>query len=102
MPRHGKKFRAALEKVDLEKQYGAEAALTLIKEVAYANFDETVEVHARTGIDPRQAEQAVRTMQQNLGRIPRCGKIVCEGRANRRHSASLSRVLRPTALLATA
>jgi large subunit ribosomal protein L1 len=61
MPKHGKKFRAALEKVDLEKQYGAEDALTLIKEVAYANFDETVEVHARTGIDPRQAEQAVRT-----------------------------------------
>ena len=61
MPRHGKKFRAALEKVDLEKQYGAEAALTLIKDVAFANFDETVEIHARTGIDPRQAEQAVRT-----------------------------------------
>jgi large subunit ribosomal protein L1 len=61
MPKHGKKFRAALEKVDLEKQYGADDALTLIKEVAYANFDETVEIHARTGIDPRQAEQAVRT-----------------------------------------
>ena len=36
-------------------------ALALIKDVAFANFDETVEVHARLGIDPRQAEQSIRT-----------------------------------------
>lgn len=61
MPRHGKKYRAAVEKVDETAEYTAERAVALIKEIAYASFDETVEVHARLGIDPRQAEQAVRT-----------------------------------------
>jgi large subunit ribosomal protein L1 len=59
--RHGKKYLDASKKVDETAEYGAEAALALIKEIAYANFDETVEVHARLGIDPRQAEQAIRT-----------------------------------------
>lgn len=58
---HGKKYRAAIAKIDVEREYDAPTALTLMKEVAYANFDETVEVHARMGIDPRQADQAIRT-----------------------------------------
>ncbi len=61
MAKHGKKYLEAIKKVDLDGIYGAEDALNLIKDVAYANFDETVEVHVRTGIDPRQADQAVRT-----------------------------------------
>ena len=61
MPKHGKKYREAVAKVDLDAQYTADNALALIKEVAYANFDETVEVHARLGVDPRQADQAIRT-----------------------------------------
>jgi len=61
MPKHGKKFLEAVKKVHESREYGAEDALALIKEMAYANFDETVEVHARLGVDPRQAEQAVRT-----------------------------------------
>jgi large subunit ribosomal protein L1 len=61
MPKHGKKYREAVAKVDLDAQYTADNALGLIKEVAYANFDETVEVHARLGVDPRQADQAIRT-----------------------------------------
>jgi large subunit ribosomal protein L1 len=61
MPKHGKKYREAVSKVDLDAQYSADNALGLIKEVAYANFDETVEVHARLGVDPRQADQAIRT-----------------------------------------
>jgi large subunit ribosomal protein L1 len=61
MSRHGKKYIDAVKKIDETAEYSAEAALALIKEVAYANFDETVEVHARLGIDPRQAEQSIRT-----------------------------------------
>jgi len=61
MPKHGKKYREAVSKVDLDAQYSADNALGLLKEVAYANFDETVEVHARLGVDPRQADQAIRT-----------------------------------------
>jgi large subunit ribosomal protein L1 len=61
MPKHGKKYREAEQKVDAERLYSADEAISLLKEVAFANFDETVEVHARLGIDPRQADQAVRS-----------------------------------------
>jgi len=61
MPKHGKKYLEAVKKVDETAEYGADAAISLMKEIAYANFDETVEVHARLGIDPRQADQAIRT-----------------------------------------
>lgn len=61
MPKHGKKYEAAAAKVDAEKLYGADEAIALLKEISTANFDETVEVHARLGIDPRQADQTVRS-----------------------------------------
>jgi large subunit ribosomal protein L1 len=61
MPKHGKKYEAAAAKVDREKLYGADEAIALLKEISTANFDETVEVHARLGIDPRQADQTVRS-----------------------------------------
>jgi large subunit ribosomal protein L1 len=56
----GKKYRAALEKVE-DRLYQPDEAVALLKEIAFANFDETIEVHARLGIDPRQADQAVRS-----------------------------------------
>ncbi len=56
----GKKRKAALEKVDQERLYAPKDALTLAKELASGNFDETVEVHIRLGVDPRQADQQVR------------------------------------------
>jgi large subunit ribosomal protein L1 len=61
MPKHGKKYLAAAKQVDADKLYLPEEAIDLLKQVAYANFDETIEVHARLGIDPRQADQAVRS-----------------------------------------
>src|SRR3954470_9171339 len=61
MPNHGKKFLEASKKVDSERLYAPDEAVSLLKEVAFANFDETVEVHARLGIDPRQADQTVRS-----------------------------------------
>ncbi len=61
MAKHGKKYEEALKKVDDERLYTVEEASSLLKDVAFANFDETVELHARLGIDPRQADQAVRS-----------------------------------------
>jgi large subunit ribosomal protein L1 len=61
MPKHGKKYQDAAKKVDDERLYSADEAVTLLKEIAFANFDESVEVHARLGIDPRQADQTVRS-----------------------------------------
>ncbi len=60
MPKHGKKYRAAAEKIDETKLYAPDEAARLLKESAYAKFDETVELHIRTGLDPRHADQLVR------------------------------------------
>ena len=55
-----KKYKAAEEKVEAGKVYSPIAALSLVKEIALANFDETVEAHFRLGIDTRQADQQLR------------------------------------------
>jgi len=60
MPKQGKKYRAALAKVDLEKMYSPQEAVALAKETAYTKFDASVEVHMRTALDPRQSDQQVR------------------------------------------
>ena len=60
MAKHGKNFRAAAAKVDSQKLYTPLAAVKLVKEVAPAKFDETVEAHFRLGIDTRKADQNVR------------------------------------------
>ncbi len=61
MAKHGKRFLEALKLVDVDREYTVEEASELLKRVAFANFDETIEVHARLGIDPRQADQTVRS-----------------------------------------
>ena len=61
MPKHGKKYIEAERKIDQTRAYLPDEAIDLLKQVAFANFDETVEVHARLGIDPRQADQTVRS-----------------------------------------
>lgn len=60
MRKHGRKYSEALEQVDRSHFYSPEEALSLVKEVSFANFDETVEVHFRLGVDPRHADQQVR------------------------------------------
>lgn len=60
MPKHGKNFRAAAEKVEKFKLYSPLEAVKLVKEVAPAKFDETVEAHFRLGIDTRKADQNIR------------------------------------------
>ena len=61
MPKHGKKYNAAAAKIDREREYHPEEAIKLLKEIAFANFDETIEAHFRLNIDPRQADQNVRS-----------------------------------------
>lgn len=61
MTKHGKKYQQALERVEPEKLYTPDEAIALLREVSFANFDESVEVHFRLGIDPRQADQNVRS-----------------------------------------
>lgn len=58
--KQGKKFVAAAEKVEGKKLYSPLAAVRLVKSIAPAKFDETIEVHFRLGIDTRQADQMVR------------------------------------------
>jgi large subunit ribosomal protein L1 len=60
MAKHGKKYVAASTKVDPTQQRTAPEALTLVKELASAKFDETVELAVRLGVDPRKADQMVR------------------------------------------
>lgn len=60
MAKHGKKYTAALAKVDPTKAYSAREAVALAKETSITKFDSTVEVHLRTALDPRQADQQVR------------------------------------------
>ena len=61
MPKHGKKYLAALEKVDQNQLYSPADAITLVKETSFTKFDATVELHLRLGIDPRHADQNIRT-----------------------------------------
>jgi large subunit ribosomal protein L1 len=74
MSKHGKKYLAAVAKVDINKQYEPHQALALVKTTAYASFDATVEVHMRMGLDPRQADQMVRdvvVLPNGLGKTVR-------------------------------
>jgi large subunit ribosomal protein L1 len=61
MAKVAKRKVEARSKVERGQHYSPQEAIHLVKDAAYANFDESVEVHARLGIDPRQADQSVRS-----------------------------------------
>jgi large subunit ribosomal protein L1 len=58
--KHGKKYQEASKLVDGSKAYTPEEAVELAKKASYVQFDETVELHLRMGVDPRSADQQVR------------------------------------------
>jgi large subunit ribosomal protein L1 len=60
MPKQGKKYRDALEKVPRGVRFQPDEALELVRELSFARFDETVEVATRLSVDPRKADQIVR------------------------------------------
>src|SRR4029079_14897079 len=71
MKKHGKKYNAAAEKIEVGRKYNLEEAVSKVKEIAFAKFDETVELTRWLGVDPRKADQLVRgtvVLPHGLGR----------------------------------
>ena len=80
MARNGKKFRAAAEKVE-DRFYSLEEAMSLMRKVCYAGFDESVEIVLRLGVNPKHADQMVRgtvILPHGLGR-KKCVLVVAGG-----------------------
>ncbi len=74
MAKHGKKYRAALEKIEPDRKYTLDEGLAKVKEVAFAKFDESVELTMWLGVDPRKADQLVRgtvVLPNGLGKLKR-------------------------------
>jgi len=74
MAKHGKKYMAAVAKIDQDRNYEPDEAIALVKETAIATFDSTVEIHIRLGVDPRHADQQVRdvvVLPHGLGKTVR-------------------------------
>ncbi|MBA3422226.1 MAG: 50S ribosomal protein L1 [Thermoleophilaceae bacterium] len=71
MPKHGKRYRDQLAKIDREREYSPAEAISLIREIQSAKFSETVETHVRTGLNVRHADQQLRgtiSLPNGLGR----------------------------------
>jgi len=60
MPKRGKKYQEAAKLIEPGRLYSPEEALDLVRKTNYTSFDATVELHLRTGLDPRHADQQVR------------------------------------------
>jgi large subunit ribosomal protein L1 len=89
MTQHGKKYKDSLTKVDREELHGVAEAVDLVKSMASAKFDETIELAVRLGVDPRKADQIVRgtlSLPSGTGRTVRvavfaAGEAAAEARA---------------------
>ncbi|MBE0414979.1 MAG: 50S ribosomal protein L1 [Dehalococcoidia bacterium] len=71
MAKHGKGYQEAAKLVDRTREYDPKEAIKLAKQAAYANFDETMELHLHMGLDPSHADQQVRgvaNLPQGLGK----------------------------------
>jgi large subunit ribosomal protein L1 len=83
MARKGKRYQEAAARVDNAKFYSVDEAIALAKEIHPAKFDETVELHIKTGLDPRHAEQQIRgstVLPHGLGKVLRV-LVFTEGEA---------------------
>ena len=83
MPKHGKRYLQAAAKVDRDRLYTPDEAITLLKETSFVTFDATIELHLRLGIDPRHADQNIRTtvaLPHGTGRTVRV-LAFCQGDA---------------------
>ena len=85
----GKRYLDAAKRLDREQLYSAAEAIDLVKSLATARFDETVELAVRLGVDPRRADQIVRgslSLPKGTGRSVRvavfaAGEAAAEARA---------------------
>ncbi|MHB8574189.1 MAG: 50S ribosomal protein L1 [Dehalococcoidia bacterium] len=85
MAQHGKKYLEAEKLIDRKKLYPPAEGVALAKQAKFAKFDETVEMHLRTGLDPRHADQQVRgtaLLPHGLGKTVRV-LVFAEGEAAR-------------------
>jgi len=83
--KRGKNYQERAKLVDPEKLYSPEEAIKLARETSFAKFDETVELHLRTGLDPRHADQQIRgtsLLPHGLGKTVRV-VVFAEGEAAR-------------------
>lgn len=82
MAKKGKKYMAALEKIEPRKKYALDEGISKVKEVAFAKFDETVELTMWLGVDPRKADQLVRgtvVLPNGLGGKAKVVVVVAQG-----------------------
>ena len=80
--KRGKKYRAAAEKIERHRKYTLDEAVLKLKEVAFAKFDETVELTMWLGVDPRKADQLVRgtiVLPHGLGGAAKKVVVVAHG-----------------------
>src|SRR3712207_8679845 len=71
MAKHGKKYLEARRRIDREHEYSPAEAVKLVKESKFSKFDESVEVHIRTGLNVRHADEQLRgtvALPHGLGR----------------------------------
>ena len=89
MAKHGKNYSAAVRKLD-KPAFGLDEAMVRLKEVAYAKFDETVEIALLLGVDPRHADQMVRgvvTLPAGTGKDVRVAVFARAGKADEAKAA---------------
>ncbi len=80
--KRGKKYRAALEKIEAGKKHTLDEAINKLKEIAFAKFDETVELTMWLGVDPRKADQLVRgtiVLPHGLGGATKKVVVIAQG-----------------------
>jgi large subunit ribosomal protein L1 len=95
MAKHGKKYRAALERIEADRLYAPKAAFALLKEVDATAYDPTVEVAFRLGIDPRKADQMIRgavSLPHGIGKSVRVAVVASGDKATEAREAGADHV----------
>ena len=88
--KHGKKYLESIKAIESGKLYETEEAISLVIDSAKAKFDETVELHVRLGVDPKQADQQVRgvlVLPNGTGKDVRVLVFAREGKADEAKAA---------------
>lgn len=88
--KHGKKYLNAQAKIEANKAYTIEEAFKLLPEVAYAKFDETVDVAFKLGVDPKHADQMVRgalVLPHGTGKVSRIAVLAKGDKAREAEAA---------------